>query len=338
MIRQTLGSVRPIIARITQGGDCADSAYLISIINEAQQRLLMKGKFANTKVLYNFCSYDACITLPRELGAVLAISLCQGVRRVQNEWFEFIPGVGVQGLTGYDCNPSLVPRGTSSLFHDICGNKKLRIYADLTEADGAQILVRGLDENGNAVQTLVDGQWIMGEYISLTGTPQISNATFSYVESVSKPITKGFIRLYQVDPDNLSSQSISGLYAPSETLPSYRRYFYAPLSGNGSCGCSGSSSMTTSDPVPKVVSILAKRNYVPVYNDDDDLVITNIPALKAMCQAIEKYEANSLAEAKAFEDLAVSYLDEELKEWNGGSTGNVPVDLRYRMGSIRRLI
>lgn len=335
MVRQTLGSVRSIISRVTQKSNCEDDEYIVSLINEAQQRLLMKGKFAGTKVLYNFCAYDGCITLPRELEAVLAVSICYHNPRVQNEWFEFIPGLSPQ-TPGFTCNPSLVPRGTSPLFKDICGSKYLKVYCDLSDDASLPILFKGFDENGNEIMTQVNGEWIQGEYISPSTTGTLSTKQYTYISSVVKEITTGYIRVYQVDVDDTTSQTVSGLFAPSETLPSYRKYFYAPLSSNGSCGCGSRVSNSTEN--PKVVSILAKRGYVPVYNDNDDLVITNIPALKAMCMAIEKYEANNPQEAQFYETQAERYLDEELKEYNGGSTGNVPVDLRYRMGSVRSLI
>lgn len=331
MIRRTLGSVRNEIAKVTQEQLCSDSPVVRELTNQAQERLLNKGKWAGTKARYQFCAYDGCVALPRELESILAVNINGIPRRVNSQWFEFLEGgPGSHPGNGWIAGHDLQDRGNAVTFRDICGAKYIRVYCDLNEDTGKRILIRGFDENGNRVQTFVDGSWIDGEYISLEPPyPQVSVNQFTYIESVVKDTTKGFVRLYQFD--GVSTQSAIAIYWPDETLPVYRRYAIPGLGNNGTC------SAPTGD--PKTVLILGKRRFVPAVSDNDDLIITNLGALKAMVMAIEKYDINNIQAAVAYEQLAEKLLDEELKEYNGGNTNKLNIQMRgFAMGGIPRII
>lgn len=323
MRRLTLGEARSVIARVTQSGECPENAIVAERINEAQERLINKGKWAGLLARYVFCTYSGCITLPREVESLLQVAVCNTPVQIRNQWFEFIESVGPQSC-GTNSISDAISRGSSVLFKDICGAKYLRVYSDLPEAAGARILIRGYDENGNRVMTLDGGQWIDGEYLTLHNTPQTTTKLFQFVESVVKPVTVGFTRLYQVDPDT-SVQSSVGVFAPGEKLPSYRRYFIPSIQ------CDNVEN-------PTLITALVKRRFVPAVNDNDDLLITNLAALKAMVQAIEKYESGSIQDAMVLEKLAETLLSEELAEYEGGAVPTVNVQIRgWAMGNIPRI-
>lgn len=324
MIRRTLGSVKNDISKISSRGVCGNDE-LRNLVNEAQEWLLNKGKYAGTVVRVNFCAYSGCITLPRELASIESIAICGMPRRIENPWYEFLDGGPWIQKGGCGDSSAVIDSDNSVTFKDICGPKRLRVYTDLTEATGSQILVRGIDENGNRVQTFVDNEWIDGEYISLVGGPVLSAKLYTKIDSVVKPITKGYVRVYQYD-DDTAVQSCIAIYAPTETLPTYRRYRVPSIS------CDASEH-------PKCVTALAKRQFLPVFEDNDELFITNLRALKFAVQAIEAYDTSNVALGDAFELKAVRALNEELKEYRGGAQGNINVQMRgFSMGSIPRVL
>jgi len=149
----------------------------------------------------------------------------------------------------------------------------------------------------------------------LSGTTK--NA-FRQLDAINKSVSKGWVRIYAVNPTT-AVESCVAILAPGETLPQYRRYAIP-----GFYNEDGSS-----------VTILAKRKFIPIVSDDDDLIVTNLGALKMMMIAIEKEENNNLTEAQTYEDKAVDLLKEELKEVEGANIGRPQVQMEmFSMGEI----
>jgi hypothetical protein len=154
--------------------------------------------------------------------------------------------------------------------------------------------------------------------LTLTELPRTTKNTFRDIDAINKTPTKGWVRVYALDPLT-SVESCIAILAPDETLPQYRRYAIPGFENE-----EGSA-----------VTVLAKRKFIPVTNDDDDLIVTNLGALKMMAIAIEKEENNNLVEAKIYEDKAVDLLKEELKEVEGANIGRPQVQMRmFAMGEI----
>lgn len=146
----------------------------------------------------------------------------------------------------------------------------------------------------------------------------ISVNAFSDIDAINKTVSKGWVRIYGVDP-NTGDEQIISILAPSETLPLYRRYAIPGFENE-----EGST-----------VTVLAKKKFIPVVSDDDDLTITNLGALKLMLIAIEKEENNNLEEASGYEQKAVDLLREELKEVQGAAQGRPQVQMEaFAMGEI----
>jgi hypothetical protein len=141
---------------------------------------------------------------------------------------------------------------------------------------------------------------------------------FRSIDAINKSPTKGWVRVYAVDPVTGAENCIA-ILAPDETLPQYRRYAIP--------GFESEEGVT--------VTVLAKRKFIPVFTDDDDLIVTNLGALKMMAIAIEKEENNNLGEAQQYEEKAVDLLREELKEVEGANIGRPQVQMEmFAMGEI----
>jgi hypothetical protein len=215
----------------------------------------------------------------------------------------------------YCSGNTLIDRGTACAFDDIAdtGNR-LKLYADLPEDVGAQVLVQGWDENGNWI--LTDGGNVNGEYVTLGLAAVTTTSKFlkGGLTAIQKPITKGPVRLYDWNPTT-GVQRALGIYEPDETVPEYRRSYVPGLSDNYRC-CG----QTDESCEKKTVYIIGKLKFIPVRNDTDYVLIGNIPALKDMCQSIKKREDNLMQEAVLYEASAIKCLEDELSSYYGDST------------------
>jgi len=286
-------------------------ARFTAYVNESMQRLITCMRSWGTVMRYQICVTNGCLTWPRIIAAVEAVAICNTPILIRNGWFEFLEtGPGLQGDGTGSCNTcgglQMFDRGTACTFADIIGvNKKIKVYADVTEATEAKILIQGYDENFNWIRTLVSGEWVDGEYVSISTTPVTSTKFFSSITGIQKPITNGFVRLYEYDTD-LTTQRAIAIYEPDETNPSYRRSLIPGLSRVSGGACE-----------TKTVTAEVKLDYVPARVDTDWLVIGNLPALKDMCQSILKGERNLAVESAQWEARALITLGRELHHYNG---------------------
>jgi hypothetical protein len=154
---------------------------------------------------------------------------------------------------------------------------------------------------------------------------QLTNTTanaFRDVDAINKTVTKGWVRVYAVDPDT-AVESCIAILAPGETLPHYRRYAIPGFENKDG----------------STVTVLAKRKFIPIVSDDDDLIVSNLGAVKMMLIAIEKEENNNLQEASLYEDKAVELLKEELKESQGSAIGRPQIQMEnFAPGEIPAMV
>ena len=157
--------------------------------------------------------------------------------------------------------------------------------------------------------------WASGVFTEL---PRTTVNAFRSIDAINKSPTKGWVRVYAVDPTT-GSESCIAILAPDETLPQYRRYAIPGFESEQGA----------------TVTVLAKRKFIPIVSDDDDLIVTNLGALKMMAIAIEKEENNNLEEAAQYEAKAEALLQEELKEVEGANIGRPQVQMEmFAMGEI----
>ena len=289
-----------------------DDSRFTDYVNEAIQRLVQTGElFHGLFARYQFCVTGGAVTWPRHIATIeSAASGCTPIT-IRNEWFEFLDSVCVHNdgcdsdsdsCSGGFRGNNLFDRGNVCTFADIIGiDKKIKVYADVAEAADAYILLQGFDQNGNWIRTQAGGEWIDGELVLLSTTPQTSTHFFSALVAVQKPVTNGNIRVYEYDT-TLTTQRALAVYEPSETNPNYRR---------SSIGALGGSCTSTQ------VAVMAKLEFVPVSVDRDWLLIGNLPAIKDMCQSIRKYENNEAQEGAFWEAKAVNSLRRELAHYRG---------------------
>lgn len=335
-MKLTLGDCRATIARVLNVTSA--SAQVVTYLNEATQRLLYKGKWPGTYMRYRICVNDGCITWPRQIETIEAIAIGGSPASIRNGWFEFYPmGPGIESAN-CSCTSAtescsggalgLKDRMSAVAFDDIIpSGKKIRVYADLNEAVGSQILLQGYDDTGNWILTN-DGA-TNGELVTISTTPQDTVNYFSALTGVQKPVTNGSVRLYELTEIGGALKALA-VYEPDETRPEYRRSLVTGLCASDDGTCDKTS-----------VEVMAKLRFIPVANDTDWVMIGNLPALKCEVMAILKEERNLIPEAAVYSAKAVELLRDELKHWMGdGATITLKVagDNTYAAAGMSALI
>lgn len=266
------------------------------------------------------CLTNGCVTWPRHVAAIEALSVCDWPLTGRDQWFEFLDnGPGQQSDTSY---LQWIDRGRAPTFDDITAaapEKKVKVYADVAEAAGARILLQGYDEFNNWIRTeepVASGLWIDGEYVGINAaTPQTSVKKYTALTAVQKPVTNGVVRIYELNTTTSALKPL-GFYEPDEKLPDYRRTLIAGLNNVGAC-CDGSGCTS------KTIIAMVKLAFVPVSADADWCIIGNVAALKDACVAIQRLEQNRPQEFEYLMASAERELNKELLHYQG--EGVVPV-------------
>lgn len=317
-MRLTLSSIKESRIPELLGVCNDDTARLAAYINDAQQRLIFAGSEAGwwqgwVKVRFTVQRSSPYLTLPREFARIINMAVDSMPVRIQNEFFEILPG-GTGPLDETACQDwcgtvAGYERGVSPTTVDVTAtNQKLRAYTTDSRDVGSNLIVTGLDQNGEAIYTTYGQKEINGFYMILN-TPFVDTAfEVSAIKTVQKPITYGDVILVQVDQTTMA-EVVLARYKASETNPVYRRYFIHPTP-EGCCTTTGTFTVTA----------LAKQEYIPAFRDSDSLIIGNLPALTEMVQALRYYAMDAVsahALAEKHEKRALTLLRRELDHYMG---------------------
>ena len=278
-----------------------DPDFLV-YLNNAQRELLAAGRWWGTCQRIRICTSANCITWPREVRHPEAISACNEVIPVRNQWFEFQEFVRPPNTDcARSCNiPGLLDRGTSPLISDIVGTKKIRFFAESSTDYGKRILVDGIDQNGQRVRTFdsVSGNWVWGEYVTLADPFVTTTNQFQHpVYAITKPVTDASVRAYELDTGT-EIERLIGYYSPSEKSPQYRRsYLTKEL-----CQCHGIQLANEPDGCTTwpgcgrpLVNAIVRLEFIPVLVDSDFLMIGCTPAVELAIQAIIARKKENMA-------------------------------------------
>jgi hypothetical protein len=265
------------------------------------------------------CVTEGYITWPRHVAAIEAVALCDFPIRVRNQWFEFLD-MGL-GMRKSDCGDlQLHDRDPSPLHTDVVGiDKTIKVTADVAEAAGAQILLKGIDASGNPIRTSVGGTWQDGEYVDIdNAAPATSTSIFAVPGPVEVQLPTGLrdrVRLYSYDPAT-TDEVLIATYDPDETVPSYRRSLVGGLDNCDTCA-------GTSDCEDLRIIAMCRMEHIPVNVDTDCLIIQNLEALTHQCQALRYQKMDSPSAARKadwHEAKAIVSLEKELEVHEGSGT------------------
>lgn len=338
MNRLRFADVKTAIARVLN--ECVTSPRVLSVANEAHRRLVAKGKWVGTVIDYQICiSNSACLVWPRQIETIEAYWICNMPGTVRNGWYSAnLNGPGLLDEDSCSCRTLIDRPMTATFDQPDNATSKVQVYSEVPETAGLEILIRGYDENSNWIRTEHGGDWVDGEYVSISTTPNLTVNKFTNITEVIKPVTKGNVRLWQYDTSLNTATKALAFYEPDETVPVYRQSLIPGLqNASGGEDCSQNK-----------VTVRAKLRHIDVRTDNDFFLLGNLAALKLMAMAILKEERNLFDESMAYEAKAIKELNDELGSfegdgvvatlrtenpatWGGGGIIN-PIEFGYRIG------
>lgn len=311
MIRTTLAEARSAISRVAgKSGMVSTDTRIAELVNLAQQRLIDMGNWPCVVDRIRFCNYEGCVALPLTHETALKMAHDDNNAPIVNQWHEFLSyGPGQQDADEWSDN--FFDRGLAPVIRqpsDQDVGQQVRIYGTVDERVASvrpTVRIFGVDGNNRRVRSYESGQWVDGELIEVNGDTASPNnyATsvnyFKSITQIAKPVLRGTIELFYLDSDG--DTHFAGRYEPKVTNPSFRIYHW-PLATTG---------------VFTKITALCRKRFVPVVDETDLLIISNITALRHAVRAIAYEDRDEDDKAVVAWALAKQAMQDEATAYYG---------------------
>jgi len=265
----------------------------------------------------DICS-DECgiVTLPSFVDTVLQVNVGGRPTIFRADWFDFhLNGPG--DCCGPACGFS-TDQGMSPIFQDLREwSVVTAICEDATDGNGSlEMVVEGETQDANlnlkqAVTIPATGPSSAGIKIPLlygVANTVMPLVYFRRIFRVTKPVTRGYVKLIAFPIRQMGRAVTLGYYAPNETAPMYRRIKVG-------CSC-------------KWVRIRFRRADIPFVDDWQILPIASYQAMLDLVKSIRLSDSNNVDASEAYLAKAVRLL----KEIQGRSASYEPIQVEPGFG------
>ena len=205
-------------------GDSGTCSYELAktYINRARRLLWEKKEWNSTCEYVCICCVDSCFTLPPRYTQIKAAWVNNQAASLADEWFNLTPNASY--VWQNSCHRQIIEVGGK---HVLFRDYRTRPYQ-------IAILAENAEDVGTEISFEAYNEYSSYEQITITTANQSEFAksaqTVVGIRSVSKPKTKGRIRVYAYDAA-LGISTLISIYQPSDVNPSWRR-FKAPKGCN----------------------------------------------------------------------------------------------------------
>lgn len=274
-------------------GNC-DEATVFRRIEDAVQLITQKGIFDASLGQLDICACDGCITLPNDVGTVLAANTGGMTTLIRDQWFSYhLNGPGDEGC----CVPCQMmnEEGEVCTFKDPPSSAYLVAVTETALDNGVVLRVFGWDSNNKRIFTANPTTGVIEDGFiipTIYGFPVISTnqPTIAKIDRIQKAVSKGYIKLVAIDSSTNLPQTTVGYYQPYETDPRYRRI---RVGGN------------------QWVRIRYKKKNMVIRSQSDWINVDNRQALLLALKAIRYRDQNQFALADQAEQQCAKALSEE---------------------------
>lgn len=280
---------------------------LVERLNLLCEELLNRMAHKGTQVRARFVAGET-LTLPWQFSGCLGVTWEKMPIRIVNQWWEMLPnGPGIQDRLWAeisDLGDNFVTFiDLSDVSADGC---YLKVISDVAEDGEPQIQLKGQDDEGQEMRTLdaVANEHIWGERVVIGNTGEWTTEKFYDLTQAIKPSTNGRVRIYASATSGDSNPTLVAIYQPDERIPSWRRYKVP----------------TNTDGTDSNIEALCQIRHQWVENDDADLTIGHMGALKDGLLALNAKDNDDLDGYKKLMADAVIKLDEEHRRYHPAST------------------
>ena len=304
----------------------SDRAKIIDYIQRAIEIAAYRANWDPYMGILDVCSNNSgYITLPDFVDTVLAANVGGRPSLGRSSWYEFhINGLGSNSACGGACGVYWDDKMWSPTFQDLTKWSLIAaICEDPIDGNGSlELIVQGetMDSQYNQKEALtipVTGPSSPGVRIPLLINMAATDPGMTYfkkITQVTKPVTRGYIKLIGFAPQQLSQAVTLGYYAPHETNPLYKRM-------KVSCTC-------------EWVRIKYRRKTLTLVNDYDLIPLDSYQATLDLLKAIRLRETNNLELAEGYEMKAVQLLTDIQTIKDAATWMPMQVDPAFGIGTI----
>ncbi len=332
----TLGKV----ITASKSKDCLgieNRTQIIDYISRAIEIAAYKGNFDPWLKNLDVCAdRHGCVVLPSFVGTVLSVNVGGAPTLFRNQWYQFhINGLGSGGGYGYNgvngvygCGGNLGwvsdDLGWTPVFQQPTDWMYVAaICEDPTDGNGSlSFVVEGetVDQSCNpkmAITIPATGPSSSGVRVPIINDYPVTdvNATaFRRITQVTKPVTRGYVKLIGFKNETGSTGVTLGYYAPNETNPRYRK-----ISVSQAC---------------QWVRIRFRMADLPLVNDWDIVPLESYQATLDLLKAIRLRETNNYDVAEVAETKAVNLLREIQAIQDGPAMDPLQIEPGFGIGTI----
>jgi hypothetical protein len=199
---------------VGDSGTCSDDrAY--KAVNQARRLLWNKRSWTSIEEYVQICCVNDCFTLPARYEQIKLAWIGDQSVSLADEWFNATNAFALQA--GNSCHRLITEvGGLHVLFRDYRTRPyQIAVLAENIEDVGVELMFEAQDEYQSYHKVAV----------TTVRTPDIgkSKETIVGIRAVTKPVTKGRIRVYAYDPV-LEAKTLIAIYQPNDAHPTFRRF------------------------------------------------------------------------------------------------------------------
>lgn len=267
-------------------GDSGTCSYErgVKAVNQARRLLWNKRAWTSQEEYVQICCVNDCFTLPSRYEQIKLAWIGNESASLADEWFNATNAFALHA--DHSCHRLITEvGGLHVLFRDYTTRPyQIAVLAENSEDVGVELMFEAQDEYSTYHKVTVAAQ----AYPSIGK----SNVSVRGIRTVSKPVTKGRIRVYAYDA-TLETKTLIAIYQPNDANPTFRR-FKAPKT----CEC---------------ITLYASKKYFDL--TDPKELVEFIP--DAMIYAILALNSRENRKAQEFLSNLALAVQEQEKEMSG---------------------
>lgn len=267
-------------------GDSGTCSYErgVKAVNQARRLMWNKRAWSSQEEYVQICCVDGCFTLPSRYEQIKLAWVGDESASLNDEWFNATNAFALHA--DHSCHRLITEvGGLHVLFRDYTTRPyQIAVLAENSEDVGVELMFEAQDEYSTYHKVTVAAQ----AYPSIGK----SNVSVRGIRTVSKPVTKGRIRVYAYDA-TLETKTLIAIYQPNDANPTFRR-FKAPKT----CEC---------------ITLYASKKYFDLTEPKE--LVEFIP--DAMIYAILALNSRENRKAQEFLSNLALAVQEQEKEMSG---------------------
>jgi hypothetical protein len=198
-------------------GDSGTCSYErgVKAVNQARRLLWNKRAWTSQEEYVQICCVNNCFTLPNRYEQIKLAWIGDDSASLADEWFNATNAFALRAENS--CHRGIVEvGGLHVLFRDYTTHPyQLGIIAEDIEDAGTELMFE--------VQDQYDTYHKVNLFAAQSPNLSKTDLLIKGVRAVSKPVTKGRIRVYAYDME-LQARTLIAIYQPNDSNPTFRRF------------------------------------------------------------------------------------------------------------------